>query len=125
MVDQRLRYNFFFNKTKRMIHVVPEGKTGGPNSIAFGDYKLEVGDQRTYAEYKPELLEQLEIAMNTIPDEDFARYDVRILNWDDEVEVIEATEPVVEDPIEPDLPVPVSGEIRAEAYGLTDDEEGE
>ncbi|UZV39804.1 hypothetical protein [Xanthomonas virus PB119] len=123
MEHQRLRYNFFFNKTKRMVHVVPEGKDGGPNSFIFGDFKLEPGDTRTYAQYKAELLEELEASMNTLQDVELTELTVRILNWNDEIEIIEATTPVVKDPIEPEIPVPVSGEIRAEAKGLTGDEE--
>lgn len=103
---ENLRYNFFVNKTRRMFHVVPEGKTGGPNSFIFGDFSLKADDERTYAQYKPELLAALEVAINTLQD-------------------IEPTAPVVTDPIEPDLPVPVSGEIRAKAYGLTGQEDGE
>lgn len=121
MDHRQLRYNFFINLTKHQIHVVPEGKTGGPNAMIFGDFKLEEGDDRPYAEYEAELLEELESCLNTLPDIDATQFSVRILNWDDEVKVIAASNPVLKDPIEPEIPVPVSGEIRYEA-GLTGDD---
>lgn len=123
MSDQ-LRYNFFFNKTRRTVHVVPEGKTGGPNSFAFGDFKLEEGDDRTYAEYKADLLDELEAAMNTLQDVDLTELTIVILNWDDETETILPTNPVDKDPNEPEIPVPVSGEIRYDA-GMTGEEDDE
>ena len=122
---ENLRYNFFVNKTRRMFHVVPEGKTGGPNSFIFGDFSLKADDERTYAQYKPELLAALEVAINTLQDIEPTEFTVKIVAYGGIEETIEPTAPVVTDPIEPDLPVPVSGEIRAKAYGLTGQEDGE
>lgn len=119
---ENLRYNFFVNKTRRMFHVVPEGKTGGPNSFIFGSFSLKTDDDREYAEYKADLLAQLEVDINTLEDIDPTEFTVKIVGYGDVEETIEPTAPVVTDPIEPEIPVPVSGEIRAKAKGLTADQ---
>lgn len=121
MDHQRLRYNFFFNKTRRLVEVLPEGKTGHPNSFAFGDFKLEPGEATPYSEHRADLLAELEAAMNTLKDVNLEELEVRILSWEDEWETIEAQTQVAQDPPVGE-PVPVSSEIRADAKGLNDPE---
>ncbi|AVO23110.1 hypothetical protein RIVERRIDER_22 [Xanthomonas phage RiverRider] len=109
MNHQRLRYNFFINTLGRKIYVVPEGKTGGPNSRPIGDFKLEQGDQRPFKEYREELLAELEVALQSIPDQDYSTYTIKILSWEDEEEEILPTNPVDEVPRESQLkPAPTT-----------------
>ncbi|QEG09246.1 hypothetical protein HYP93_gp23 [Stenotrophomonas phage Pokken] len=121
---ENLRYNFFFNKTRREFHVVPEGKTGGPNSFPFGDFKLEQDDERTYNQYEADLLAELEAAINTLQDIDPTEFTVKIIGYGGVEKTIPPGKEVVKDPIEPEIPVPVSGEIRAKAKGITGGEAG-
>ncbi|QYW01790.1 hypothetical protein PP761_gp19 [Stenotrophomonas phage Paxi] len=116
---ENLRYNFFFNKTRREFHVVPEGKTGGPNSFPFGDFKLEQGDDRPYAEYEAELLAELEASINTLQDIDPTEFTVKIIGYGGVEKTVPPTKVVPKDPVDEGEPVPVSDEIRAKAKGIT------
>lgn len=109
MNHQRLRYNFFINTLGRIIYVVPEGKTGGPNARPIGDFKLEEGEQRSFKEYREDLLNELEVALQSIPDQDYSTYTIKITSWDGQEEEILPTKSVDEAPRESDLkPAPTT-----------------
>lgn len=118
-----LQYRFHINQLDRLVEVLPEFKDGVPKSFTFGSYSYDPQKNEgkvDYDSYKAKLLAELAVAKKTLPVEDWDTYKQVIRTWDGQEIVTEATNPVVKDPIEPDIPVPVSGEIRAKAKGIGD-----
>lgn len=118
-----LQYRFHINQLDRLVEVLPEFKDGVPKSFTFGSYSYDPQKNEgkvDYDSYKAKLLAELDIAKKTLPVKDWDTYKQVIRTWDGQEIVTEATNPVVKDPIEPDIPVPVSGEIRAKAKGIGD-----